>query len=259
MPLGPLRGIPSETIWETSSVWVSRPFPGLNHCEWLTRNAAFVVRVPHAPRNTFKSVWAFALSWDTQTGVTCGLFDGVSDHDLTEFSNYLNTAPEERSHPLSRLTSVSELLLTYYASYRRELESQLFKLEHRLSITRGDQRIDAWSWNQMVFRDMTRQCSGVMTGLVYLDRRIHFASTYLNFLRDTLLFLDHEVLQSHIRGEELRKISRKLEEAVLNNQNFVANQLHQVLCLQKRSQTLTNVVRDLSSSRHFDRHLRALD
>ena len=124
-----------------------------------------------------------------------------------------------------------------------ERENLLFLLETQPGITRGARKTDAWDWNYNVFRKFTKQCNGLYTDLVYLERRLQFASGLSKFLLSCLSYLDGGSLLSIEQNSKLCSTSRIIKENIQKNEAFLGTQLEHVLCLQKRCQSLITVVK----------------
>ena len=206
----------------------------------------FVFRVPHSPRSDEKAIWSLAISWSSSTGHSSGLWEGVSNADIQEISDYLTTKESHFGHPISIPTMLLDMLMVHYASHRRKLVSSLFLLETQLGITRGARKTDAWDWNYNIFRKFTKQCNGTYTDLVYLERRLQFGSGLGKFLLSCLSYLDEGNIMSVEQSSKLQGISRMMKENIQNNEAFFETQLQHVLCLQKRCQALITVVRKKS-------------
>jgi hypothetical protein len=169
------------------------------------------------------------------------LLESLSDDDMSEIALYLNAKRSQIIHPMFLATMLLDLLVIFYSEHRKGLENSLFVLESHLGITRGRRQTDAWDWDYELYKDTTKQCNGVYTNLVYLERRLDFALRLGDFILESLKYCDDNI--KHWESERLQNISRALRETVQNSRNFVGAQLHQTLCLQKRSQALTTVVR----------------
>lgn len=179
-----------------------------------------------------------AVSWDASTSHTNALFEGVSDADIQDVQKYLQAKSELATHPLLLPMMILELLNIFFIDHRRELERSLFVLEHQLGLTRGRRQTDVWDWDYELHRESTKHCNGVYTGLVYLERRLEFTIGLAQFILECLTSLDDENLITK------PKQSKMMRETVTNNTNFAKSQQHQALCLQKRCQALTTVVRE---------------
>jgi len=203
---------------------------------------SFVIRVPHSPRCDEKAIWSMAISWSSSTCHSSGFFEGVSNNDIQEIVNYLTAKQTHLEHPIALPTMLLDLLMDHYTAHRRELERSLFLLETQLGITRGARKTDAWDWGYDLFRESTKHCNGVYTGLVYLERRLQFASGLIKFLLNCLSYCDEENMLTDAQKTKLRGISRRVKEDIQNHGTFVETQLQHVLCLQKRCQALITVV-----------------
>lgn len=206
-------------------------------------NLSFVIRVPHSPRPDAKAVWSLAVSWDASSASTQALFESVSDADIRDVREYLAAEENKTGHPLFLLTMLLDLLVAFYIEHRKELQVSLFLLEAQLGITRNIQATDAWSWDLDVHRETTKMGDAVYTGLVYLERRLTSALDLSHFILDCLEYCEAERLLDQARFPVLARASKCLTEKVGNNDYLVGTQLHQTLCLQKRCQALTSVVR----------------
>jgi hypothetical protein len=201
-----------------------------------------VIRVPHSPRYNEKAIWSMAISWSSSTFHSSGLFEGVSDADIQEIVDYLTAKKTHSGHPIALPTMLLDMLVVHYTAHRRELESSLFLLETQLGITRGARKTDAWDWGYDLFRESTKHCNGVYTGLVYLERRLQFASGLSKFLLNCISYCNEENMLSDEQISKLLNISRTMKENIQNNGTFLETQLQHVLCLQKRCQALITAV-----------------
>jgi hypothetical protein len=199
--------------------------------------------VPHSPRTNEKAVWSLACSWDANTRSTAGLFESLSDGDIGEVQRYFSGKSEQRQHPLFLPTMLLDLLIVFYVGHRRRLEHSLFVVESQLGITRGKRKTDAWDWDYELHRETTKHCNTVYTSLVYLERQLDFASRLADFVLQCITYCHEEDVFPQQQRTYLMRVSKEMEEGVVNNRNFAKCQLHQVLCLQKRAQALVSVVR----------------
>lgn len=202
----------------------------------------FTIRVPHSPRNTSKAIWSMTTSWDASTSNTNALFEAVSDADIQEVRQYVEAHHSLTSHPLLLPTMLLELLNTFFIDHRRAAERALYLLERQLGITRGKDRTDVWDWNYEVHRDNTKSCNGCYTTLVYLERRLEFVVGLSQFLLESLASMEEEGLLSGQQGLTLSRSSKMIKETVQNHNSFAQTALHQILCLQKRCQSLMTVL-----------------
>ena len=212
------------------------------HANGSLSGLGFIIRVPHSPRYDEKAIWSMAISWCSRTGHSAGLFEGVSNADIQEIVDYLAAKKSHSGHPITLPTMLLDMLIVHYTAHRRELESSLFLLETQLGITRGARKTDAWDWGYDLFRESTKNCNGVYTGLVYLERRLQFASGLSKFLLNCLSYCEDQNMLSDEQNSKLQGISRTMKESIQNNGTFVETQLQHVLCLQKRCQALITVV-----------------
>ncbi|RDW73553.1 hypothetical protein BP6252_07460 [Coleophoma cylindrospora] len=207
---------------------------------------AFVIRVPHSPRLKAKAIWSVAVSWSARTGTTSGLFEGMSDDDIDCVTSYTSAKIKQSTHPLFFPAMLLDILTNLYIQHRKEIERTLFLLENPTGISRGSRKKDAWQWNYDLFRETTTQCNTIYTNLVYLERRLDFTVRLSNFILESLKFCEDQHVyqeQNSISPEMgFNQSGKQIEEAVQNARNFAASQLHQTICLQKRSQALTTVI-----------------
>ena len=211
-----------------------------------------MIRVPHSPRANAKAVWSLTVSWDASTCSTASLFESLSDEDMQAVEGYISaTAHRKRKHhPLFLPVMLLNLLNTFYVEHRRTLEHWLYQEESGVGITRGiAENTDAWKWGYERQRDATMRFHKLNTGLVYLERRLDFASRLGGFILQCLTYCQEEDVFPTGQKAGLMKVSKELRENVMNDANFVACQLHQVSCLQKRAQALVSVVRRDRSNR----------
>ncbi|RDW87241.1 hypothetical protein BP5796_02935 [Coleophoma crateriformis] len=207
---------------------------------------AFVIRVPHSPRLKAKAIWSIAVSWSARTGTTSGLFEGLSNDDIDCVTSYTSAKIKQSTHPLFFPAMLLDILTSLYVQHRKEIERALFLLEDPTGISRGSRKTNAWQWNYDLFRETTTHCNTIYTNLVYLERRLDFTVKLSNFILESLKFCeDQHVYQgqnSIPQGVNFNQTGKQIEEAVQNARNFAASQLHQTMCLQKRSQALTTVI-----------------
>jgi hypothetical protein len=184
-----------------------------------------------------------SVTWDASTGNTNALFEGVSDEDIKELQEYLHAKAKLFSHPIILPTMILELLNTFFIDHRRELERLLVVLEHQLGVTRGMFRqTDVWDWDYELHRESTKHCNVIYTGLVYLERRLEFTLGLSQFLLECLQTVEEEGLQQSSKILSVG-VCKMVKETVVNNRNFARSQLYQTMCLQKRCQALSTVVR----------------
>jgi hypothetical protein len=110
-------------------------------------------------------------------------------------------------------------------------------------VIRGRRQTDVWDWDYELHRESRKHCNCIYTGLVYLERRLEFTIGLSQFLLDCLAAIEEEDLLAKQSNSKLS--SKMLKETILNNKNFASSQIHQALCLQKRCQALTAVVRQI--------------
>jgi hypothetical protein len=184
-----------------------------------------------------------ALTWDVKSGLIAGIFDGLSDHDMSSLSQYLFSVAGQPNHPIALLVFLAETLGAYYTEMRQALELQLFTLERELGITRGaGSGFEGWDWSPAVFREYTKKCNRLNMGPVYLERRLSFLTSFERWLLDILARLDEEVSVSGTQLPAFPSTSRSIAETLENSLNITMNQLHQTMCLQKRAQMLISTV-----------------
>ena len=100
-----------------------------------------------------------------------------------------------------------------------------------LEITRGFRQADAWNWEQEVYKETTKHCNTVYTGLVYLERRLDFVMGLSKFILDCIIYCDGRVLLQSSEVLKRETVSNELKEGVLNAHNLASGQIHQILCL----------------------------
>lgn len=197
------------------------------------------MRAPHPPRNEIKSVWSLGLSWDAKTQFTTGVFDGASDFDLDLLLSNLRALPADHlGHPLLIPHLLLQQLVVYYNRHWTKFGQDLFHIERKFGLTNGHKRKNPWSWGQAEFRNITQSLSDVNTGLIYAERRLNFANSLAKYLIENVIRVESQTDTSN----DTAKISECIQEELQNTNPFLENQLHQVSCLQKRSQLLTNSV-----------------
>lgn len=207
---------------------------------------AFVIRIPHSPRLDVKGIWSIAITWNARTGITSGLFEGMSNADIHIITSYTSAKIKQSTHPLFFPTMLLDILTNLYIQHRKDLERALFVLEDPTGISRGQREKNAWNWDYDLYRETTTHCNTIYTGLVYLERRLDFTVMLSKFILDSLKFCaDQDIYLGQMpthQPVDFHRLGKQLEEAAQNAQNFAASQLHQTMCLQKRSLSLTTVV-----------------
>jgi hypothetical protein len=184
-----------------------------------------------------KSVWSIALSWEVRSQLANVFFDGASDVDVNLLLDSLNAAPiHHLGHPLLIPCLLLDQLGIYYNENWRGIARELFQIERKLGLTRGRSKANPWSWNQSRFRSITYDISDVTTGLVYIERRLNFTLNLANNLEKNITSIDHDLGYDAHRN----RASQYLQEKLGNTISFLENQIHQVKCLQKRSEAFTN-------------------
>ena len=176
----------------------------------------------------------------------------MSDADIALITSY-TSAPSKTSqitHPLFFPAMLLDILTSLYIQHRKELERALFVLEDPTGISRGKRETNAWDWDYDLYRETTTHCNTIYTGLVYLERRLDFTVRLSGFILEALKFCEEQEIFPGQKGVGFKQIGKQIEEAVQNARNFAASQLHQTMCLQKRSQALTTVVSYSNPSFH---------
>ena len=171
------------------------------------------------------------------------LFDGVSDNDLETIVQYLQEAKLLYGHPMLIPIMVMEILNQYSSWFRNTLERTLCELEVHLGVTRGRPQVLPWNDPEAIDRLGMHigRCNALMTSLIYHERRLEFLRTFADDIL-SILALPKTPLLPLERASELSMACLTLEETTRNCITLTRNQIHQVLCLQKRSGALSNVV-----------------
>jgi hypothetical protein len=200
--------------------------------------------VPHSPRQV-KSIWSLGIAWYPKSGVTYAVWDGVSDFDIKLFQEYLTNVPSIIGHPLTLPILIMDILSHYKTPFRNRLERILYGLEIRLGVTRGRPTF-------LIPQDLraaetldsdTMQCNQIVTSFIYQERQY----TFLKELADDMVKeLDisryHELPAVKQYQGVLSLAASELHEITQNCVRRTKGELHQTLCLQKRAQTLLDVV-----------------
>jgi hypothetical protein len=190
---------------------------------------------------------------NARTGITSGLFEGMSNGDIHGITSYTSAKINQTTHPVFFPTMFLDILTNLYIQHRKDLERALFVLEDPTGISRGQRETNAWDWDYDLYRETTTHCNTIYTGLVYLERRLDFTVRLSNFILESLKFCEKQNIHfgQKVKQQEFKfnQIGTQLDEAVQNARNFASSQLHQTMCLQKRSQALTTVV---SPTPHFN-------
>lgn len=207
---------------------------------------AFVFRIPHSPRNDHKSIWSIAFTHDLQTRTSTCFFDGVSKHDLQELEEFFDLEKTRLHHPLSMLCFLAELLSAYYTEMKQHDESQLWYFEKTLGITRGEIGRIEWGWSEEMLRDSIERCYRLNVGPVYLERRLTFLISLQKFLLDQVEDCEANEFQHLMGDSNFIATHRLLKQELRNSLGLTKNQLHQVLCLQKRIQTQMSTVSEIA-------------
>jgi hypothetical protein len=184
-------------------------------------------------------------SCNLRTGETTGMIDGTSDMHLDMFKDYLICRQAHIGHPMLLAIMMLEILTHLSIARRNVHQKALFDLEVSLGVTRGrgipglpDQR----SLSQLEIN--TPKCNRLITSLTYLERRLDFAKS----LADAISSVLSNTLSGAPRGmvnlcdPSLLTLCDDYSETVSNCSSFLGNQMHLAACLQKRAQTLLNVV-----------------
>jgi hypothetical protein len=170
----------------------------------------------------------------------------MSDDDIHGITSYTSAKINQSTHPLFFPTILLDVLTSLYIQHRKDLERALFVLEDPTGISRGQRETNAWDWDYDLYRETTTHCNTIYTGLVYLERRLDFTVRLSNFILESLKSCEEQNIhfsqKDRQQGLKFNQIGKQLEEAVQNARNFASSQLHQTMCLQKRSQALTTVV-----------------
>jgi len=182
-----------------------------------------------------------AISFDVQSGVITGIFDGASDEDIKRLLSNLNAVSSDSiRHPLLIPQILLSQLIIYYNQMWRDLGSQLWDMERRVSITRGEVDTDPWSWEYDKIRNITKAVHYLKTGMTYSERRLSFA---LNLARSLQQNADTAIAHLKINNpKSVDVITDMLKEKLQNYIWSLENQVHQMTCMQARSQGLLNIV-----------------
>ena len=183
-------------------------------------------------------MWSLTLVWNEATGFLTGIFEGASDKDTDFIIDAINS--DTGFQPLAFSLYLLELLHIYYNNMRREKSTALLRLERAVGLTRGKNPRGAWYWHDREFRLVTKDVNSLNTHLAYLERRLDFLSKFSRFLREQLLSETDRCANQHGSCDSSKLKSMK--ERLYNVENSVANQMHHISCLQKRSATVISVV-----------------
>jgi hypothetical protein len=215
---------------------------------YLIRAPAYVVHFPFRRLEVSNYIWSIALSYDTKTGKTCGLFDGASDADIYEIQTRLQRNPTHAIHPFYILVVLLDIMVGYSATARQVQGYDLFDMERKLGIARLNSREpdgtfgkDPWKLGFEDYQYATRRFQSCYNALVYLQRRVEFNISVADFLLEHMDGI--ATAAPEWQRTCLRRVARRLGEDVGNLKKLSDNQLQQVLCLQKRSWSQIELVR----------------
>lgn len=164
----------------------------------------------------------------------------MSDDDMDNIAEYTSSKFNQSVHPLFFPAVLLDILTSLYIHHRKDLERGLFVLEDPTGISRGPRESNAWDWDYNLYRETTTHCNTIYTNLVYLERRLDFTVRLSNFILESLKYFEDQNTSYSVVS--IYQIEKQIEEGVRNAHNFAASQLHQTICLQKRSQALITVV-----------------
>ena len=136
---------------------------------------------------------------------------------------------------------ILEALCQFSVRLRNIQQSSLYELEVRLGVTRGPLQVrDGEVEPELPLDSHITKCNHLATSLVYLERRC-------NFIKSLAEEIDRQL--KNIGSLGITKSRTSIESSnyyfadiVSNSLCFINNQTSLVLCLQKRSQYLLDVV-----------------
>lgn len=163
----------------------------------------------------------------------------------------MNSRPRLQSHLLTLPTILMDVLSHYKIVSRNTFERILFDLEMKLGVTRGRASVlglDAHLMSQEL-DNVTRKCNQLVTSIAYQERG-------QVFIKDLAVRVREELLIQYVGGSSQNSVLQlKLQNALYeirditeNCYDLAMNTIHQISCLEKRAQTLINVVRLSSKS-----------
>ena len=194
------------------------------------------MRVPHSPNNDIKAIWSLAITWNPESLLTTGIFDGASPSDAQFLAGSINA--ESHFHPISIPLALLELLTVNYTEMRRELAKSLVILERDVGLIHRRESA-AWNvshWNEAKLQSLTKEINLLNTHLAYMERRFDFAMRLATFLQGLVSGEPTKTL--HYMDSVPNAIVERLENAG----HFLDNSFHHIKCLQKRAETVINVV-----------------
>lgn len=197
-----------------------------------------MVQYPRENRYKTLGLWSLSLSYNIKTGMTTGIFDGVSVEEWNELVPQLLSAPKHHvTHPLYLLTAVLDFGADYTAEDRKSLDDELYQLE----FSTGFRREFGESFPYPAKENMDRgklmyDSQHITASLTYLERRLDFDIRMAEFLMENIGGCDR--INSRIKPH-----STEYLREIINNQLISSkDQQHQCLMLQKRAQTQISVV-----------------
>lgn len=204
----------------------------------------FIFENPYVLRHTSVGLWSVAISYDTQTKVTTGIFDGISEEESKELELFLASAPAARiSHPLSLFAILLELESIRSNHNRWKFDDWLYQLECQTGVSRdpNDKYSDAKGIDHSRLTSEYGRCA---ISLTYLDRRLNFGSGFARFLLENL-----EQLPTILPQMEPNRPCHDIKESIGNYYNLANNQIHHCQCLLRRVDWQMNVLYSLIAQR----------
>jgi hypothetical protein len=194
------------------------------------------VRVPHSPNNDIKAIWSLAITWNPESLLTTGMFDGASHGDAEFLAGSINAEPH--FHPLCIPLALLEMLMINYTEMRRELAKSLVILERDVGLIHRREAAP-WNvshWDEAKLQAVTKEINLLTTHLAYMERRFDFTMRFAAFLQGLASGKSVQI-QHHIGS-----VPEIVMERLANAGHFLDNSFHHIKCLQKRAETVINVV-----------------
>lgn len=226
----------------------STSFLTLAFLEAADQDACLILRVPHSPRHV-KSIWSLAVTWIPGIGHTYALFDGAADADIQMLQTCLSSRPCIQSHLLTLPTILVDILSHYRIVSRNNLEHLLYDLEKELGVTRGRAAVIGLEARLLPHEidAITMKCNQLVISLVYQERGQVFIRDLATRLREELSI---QYTSATPLNDDLKlrfsNASHEIEDIAQNCYNLAMNTVHQTSCLEKRAQSLINVVRSMT-------------
>ena len=199
-------------------------------------------------RNGDPFIWSVCLSHHIQEGTTRALFDGFTERMTADLCERLQTGSCFWSeHPLYLLIVLLDIYVGCTTAQAKWVDHTYHKLD-------GAQRVDS---------DAIALFGDNFSNFVDVERMLDFNVQLAAFLMDTLKYLEEsgvlpektskpsssngspafQELINNDRNAYIKVVNRQMKESLTNTINFLQNQLHFIVGLQKRNSNDLGIVR----------------